>query len=149
MVSHTWESLSPPIIKGLSAFQVQLILQLLLACSKQTSVQFFSGAESWFVARRLISHVSAHCAAWNPRSGWSFVVVECMRHLCCHPFFAYGFRCIQLLHRCSVACVCKKNTRASTSVCARSPLSSLSKSPEFSSNPRELIFNSWRQRFRP
>ena len=23
-------------------------------------------------------------------------------------FFAYGFRCIQLLHRCSVACVCKK-----------------------------------------
>ena len=23
-------------------------------------------------------------------------------------FFAYGLRCIQLLHRCSVACVCKK-----------------------------------------
>ena len=108
MVSQTWVSLSPPSIKGLSAFQVQLILQLLLACSKQTSVHFFSGAESWFVARRLISHVSAHGAAWNPRSGWSSVVVACMRHLCCHPFFAYGFRCIQLLHRCSVACVCKK-----------------------------------------
>ena len=90
-MSHTWVSLSPPIIKGLSAFQVQLILQLLLACSKHTSVQFFSGAESWFVARRLISHVSAHCAAWNPRSGWSSVVVACMRHLSWHPFFAYGF----------------------------------------------------------
>ena len=86
-MSHTWVSLSPPIIKGLSVFQVQLILQLLLACIKQASVDFTSGAESWFVARRLFSHASAHRAAWNPRSGWSSVVVACMRHLCCHPFF--------------------------------------------------------------
>ena len=86
-MSHTWVSLSPPIIKGPSAFQVELILQLLLACSKQSSVDFTSGAESWFVARRLFSHVSAHRAAWNPRSGWSSVVVACMRHLSWHQFF--------------------------------------------------------------
>ena len=33
----------------------------------------------------------------------------------------------------------RKNSRASTSVCGRSRLCSLSKSPEFSSNPREWI----------
>ena len=140
MVSHTWVSFSPPIIQGPSAFQVELILQLLLACSKQASVHFFSGAESWFVTRRLISHVSAHCAAWNPRSGWSSVVIACMRRLGWHLFvLRVGFDacscCAAVLSLASP----RTNSRASTSVCGRSRLCSLSKSPEFSSNPRERI----------
>ena len=38
------------------------------------------------MSRILLSQISAHRAAWNPRSGWSSVVIACMRRLGWHLF---------------------------------------------------------------